>query len=560
MATPGIRRRDQAKDQARCRSSRRAQRCQAAAVLAVFAVFALLRASAATAAPPQAAPLRAVAVLPLHGVGVLQADRDRLEDELRTALRGVDLRVEDRAGTASALEDVRALGLDCDFGSVECLVRVGALALTHLVLAGSVSATPDGFELELQLVDVIAMQERGRQRVPVAAAGARRPRDIESALTAVLRPEAWRGELVVEVPGRTAASVALDGVPRGLTPLKGAIALSPGSHELFVGLDGFRAHRETVVVRFGEVTRVKVELVPGVSEPVPMVRLPTPAAAELQAVADAARGLAPTERRAPLRVAFYDVETLGVDARLGRVLGLYLSAELRKRERVSLIDSQEIRALTGGAAKGPSAPERCDIESCFAEVAEALGADAVVVTQLTQTEGRIVFGLRRIDQRRQEVVASFVETVPVDEIDALLPLVGRSIEATFGDIALRQGRSAGVDAGAARALRPPPLPPAVAVATAAVAGVGAAASAVLALVTIEAAASHDSLVGTLGAAGSPHAEEEHRDIAPLSDRYHATLPVLVGVAVATAVIGAGAGVLSVFTDWQGDGDLTEERR
>ena len=88
-----------------------------------------------------------------------------------------------------------------------------------------------------------------------------------------------------------------------------------------------------------------------------------------------------------------------------------------------------------------------------------MGADGVVVSQLTQIEGQLLFGLRRIDQQKQEVVASFLERVPADDTSALLPLVGQSIEATFGDIALRKGQQLGVDERAAQVLNPPPLPP-----------------------------------------------------------------------------------------------------
>jgi hypothetical protein len=320
----------------------------------------------------------------------------------------------------------------------------------------------DAAQVDEHLADEVV----GRQRVkvPHGEAQVRVVDDVEEVLTALLKPDAWRGTVLITVPQR-GASIFIDGLPRGFTPLSTPVELAPGPHAVFIGLEGFRAHKQEVVVGYLEQSEVKVSLVPGVSEDPPAYVAVTP---PVSVVAPPAATTTVTEapkpqKRKALRIAFYDLELVGVPERTGRVMGSYLVAELRKRERVSVLDGEEIRVLIGDATQGDNARdksiERCSDEACFAEVAEALGAESVVVAQLTEIGGEILFGLRRIDQNKQEVVATFLERVPATDAKALLPLIGKAIATTFPDLAVRPGQTLGVDARAAQVLSPPPLPP-----------------------------------------------------------------------------------------------------
>lgn len=470
-----------------------------------------------------------IALLPLHGVAVPEAERTALERELRAALAARDLRVEAPTRTAEALEDVRALGLACDFGAVECLVRVGAIGLTNLVLSGTVSSVAGGYELELQLVDVVALQERARQRAPVPGEGQPRARGIDGALTAVLRPEAWRGALQVDVPGRMAASVLVDGTPQGLTPLRGSLALTPGRHELVVELDGFRSHRESVEVIYDELTRVTVALAPGLAPAAATPRLPK---AGLPVDDRAYRGRL-------VRIAFHDVGVVGVPERLGRVLGSFIVAELRKRENISVLDGAELRALTRG----------CATDDCGAAAAQALGADGAVVVHLTQTEGQTVLGLRRVDKEHQRVVAGFAGSVPVDDHAALLELVGKSIDAVFPDAALRSGERAGVAAEALRVIDPPPLPPFVSGALAVLTGAGALVTTGLLAATMMSASDYEA---ALVRAHAGESADENAALAQSRARFEQLQPLLAVTSVCTAVLGGSALGTGLLTDWAGD--------
>ncbi len=511
-------------------------------------------AATATAAPKRRAkkvPAKpTAALLDLDGLAT-STERAEVEEELRSLIPDHGFVVQKKAKTKKTLQAVKALGLSCDTGDIDCLIRVGALSGANVVLKGLLSAEDDGFRLDLVGADINAMRERARVSVIVPKEGGERRAAVESALIGVLKPEAWRGSLKVDVSQR-GASIVVDGVPRGFAPLSASIELTPGSHQLFVGLEGFRAHKEAVEISFEEERRVEVVLVPGVSEEPPTFSVaPKPVEAPPVEVApDKVGKVAEATKRRPLRVVFYDVEATGVEPRVPALLGTFLVAELRKREYVSVLDSGELRALVGDGNTTAGDVRGCTEDQCFAEVAEALGADGVVVSQLTQIEGQLLFGLRRIDQQKQEVVASYLERVPADDTSALLPLVGKSIEATFGDIAVRKGQQVGVDERAAQVLNPPPLPSVLAGSLYAGTAVAGVTSTVLFGTALWAYLEYEGRL----ASRQPDAQKSLN--ATLSDRAElfgvAQVGGFVGLGV-TGVLGVAAIATGGFTDWEGYG-------
>jgi hypothetical protein len=527
----------------------------------------LLCATAATAAVAAPGERQAV-LLPLVSVAINETERTALEEGLRGRTSRFGVVPLGRDETIAILQDVASLGLSCDYGALECLVRVGALGAADLVVAGSIgrSSSGGGLDLELLVVDVAAMAEVARERVPLGALTSREL-DLDSALCAVLAPERWRGTLLVTAKQR-GASIVVDGVPRGFTPLPRPISLRPGRHELYVGLEGFRAHTEVVDVPYGGGVERKVKLQAGVSTPPPGFSAPvatsTPTVpAPTTLVAD---GSSSAERRRPLRVAVYDVDVAGVEPRVGRLMGQLLLAEIKKRERISVIGADEIRTLIAGpptpAPGAPADPELgvglagCSTEECFADIAEALGADAVVVAQLTALEGELLFGVRRIDQARQEVSGSVLERVPGSEPVALLALVGPAVEKLFPDAPLRAGETAGVDDAARRRLAPPPLPPAVPLAlggTAGIAGVVAVAAFASSLV---AWSNYSQLIAIASGTGGVIVDARQVQGAART----ATTSAIVGWSAVgvTAAFGTAAGIAVPFTNWDGAEGVGEQ--
>jgi hypothetical protein len=514
--------------------------------LIVVAAALLLVSMGARAAgrPAKRPPSRpSLALLPVEGI-VPEKELRAVEDELRRALPAQTYALQKRERTRATLGDMRTLGIACDTGRVDCLVQVGGLAGVNVILRGGLSTVDaDHDQLELLGVDVNGLRERGRVVVRVPKAdGAARAAAVRSALIGVLQPEAWRGLLRVDVPAdRRGASIYVDGVPRGFAPLSSPIELTPGAHALFVGLEGYRAFKQSVEVIYDDEVAVAVALEPGASEPAPTFGAapsPSPSSSE-------------TRRTAPLRVVLYDVEVVGVDARVGRVMGQLLAEEIRKRERVSVLDSSEVRALIRDNTAADTG--ECSAAACFAEVAEALGAEAVVVSQLTQTGGEILFGLRRIDTARQEVVGSSLERVPVADPGALAPLVGKTVATAFADLPLRRGQKAGVDDTAVRRLDPPPLSPIWATSLYVGSAVSTVGGALALGVSAAFYARASSLLDAATAAGAVAGIDDNT---PIQDSLGVAFGTLIGGSVALAVgaLAGGAGwVVGGFTDWEGMG-------
>jgi hypothetical protein len=494
-------------------------------------------------------PLPSVAVASLDGIASA-ADKAAVELELRALLPATGYTVQKKAKTDATLATVQKLGLACDSGDLDCLIRVGALSGVNVVIKGLLSTDADTFALDLVAVDVNGLRERARVRVVVPRSGAGRKAALESAVTGVLRPEAWRGLLRVDVNVR-GASIVVDGVPRGFSPLSTPVELTPGPHALFVVLEGFRSHKETVEVVYEDEVGVSVALVPGVSEDAPQFTTAPPAIESKPVTSSSAR-------RHPLRVVMYDIETTGVAPRVAQVLGTLLVAELRKREAVSVLDRGELMALIGDGKGTASDVRDCSADQCFAEVAEALGADDVVVGQLTQIEDEVLFGLRRIDQQKQEVTGSFLDRVPADDTDALLPLVGKSIAATFGDVPLRAGQTAGVDERASRIMNPPPLPPILSgslyVGTA-IAGVVTVAAAV---VVLGSAVSYDAALVEAARSTQSANSDENRLLRGYEQTFYDAQTVGFVSLGAAVLLGAAAVITGFSTDWQGDGAVVIE--
>jgi hypothetical protein len=523
----------------------------------VFAWIAMLVAAPAGAKRPKKpkAPtisLPVAAVLPLGGV-VPEGERQAVEALLRLRLqdRGYDVRA--AAQTASLLDDVKALGLACDGGSIECLVRVGALDGASVILAGSIATDPTGRILELVAVDVQTVRERGRVVVALPADNNEQLKAIHAAVTGVLQPDAWRGTLRVSVAQR-GASIYVDGIARGITPLSSSIVLSPGTHSLFVGLEGFRAHKDLVQVVFEQELALDITLQPGVSEAAP----PPPSSlfGSAQPLSTPAPAAASPERRGPMRVVVYDIEAIDVAPRVARLMGMFLVAELRKRETISVLDSSELEAIVGGPKGEATDNRQCTEEQCFAEVAEALGADAVVVAQLTQSQGEIVFGVRRIDPKQQVVQGSFLARAPSSDDAALLPAIADSVDATFGELALRPGQQKGVPKTGASMLHPPPIPAVATGGVLAVAGVAALATLGASVVAATQFAYHGQRYEALAQpqAPVPTANAELSSIAAVAETSQLIALVSAGVLVVT---GGAAALMWPWTDWNGYGASEE---
>jgi hypothetical protein len=481
-----------------------------------------------------------LALLPLVAHAVEEAPRARVDRRLRAALGEASIaQLQTAEETAHFLQSMRELGLACDPANIECIVKVGALDAVDVVVAGYLSPTDGGFVLDLVAVDVAATTVQNRMQLRIGTSDADLDRDVRAAVIGLLRPTAYKGAVVVAVQHR-GASVYVDGLPRGFTPLRGPIELRAGSHELFVGLEGFRPFRQKIDVEFEKTLTVTAELVPGVLEGMPTFALPT-------ASVPTARADNPTARPKTVRIALYDVDAAGAAPRVGRVLTELLAAELRKLAHVSVIGQADIHAMLQSPDR--SSTEECsEDEACLADVADALGADVLVLAQLTELGGETIFGVRRIDQAEQVVAGTFTLRVPTDTRVALLQSVPDAVAKAFPDFPLRPGAARGIDDQALLRLDPPPLPTPVFWSLTGTAGALAVATAVAGGATWiawstrreDAQRSVDTDVPAIGA--ELRAQE---DVAQ-------TAYVLMWVGVGLTALASGAAATSaLYTDWHG---------
>lgn len=251
-----------------------------------------------------------------------------------------------------------------------------------------------------------------------------------------------------------------------------------------------------------------------------------------------------------MRVAVTDLKADGVPERLPAVFTEAVVTELRKLQRVSVVSTEEIRAMLDFEAQRQLAG--CDADdSCIAEIADSLGVDIVVTGTLARVAGNDIVGLKRIDQREAKVVGSLTKTVPAGDGEAILALVGPVVEELFGDVPLRSGVTRGVDRAVARKLSPPPVPVwgfgTAAVATGVVALAGAGVVGVNALLAGQLDERLRQAVENDTALKASDIRDEQATVAT-------TAWAAVSTLTAAGVLAAGTGLLALFTDWNNDAE------
>jgi hypothetical protein len=247
-----------------------------------------------------------------------------------------------------------------------------------------------------------------------------------------------------------------------------------------------------------------------------------------------------------LRVAVYDLVVGGdVAPRVGRIVTDAFVAELRKREGLSVVGLDEVRALVAHEAERQRAG--CADDGCIAEIADALGADVLVAGGLSTIGDERVLALRRLTTDDATAAAAATLRLRPRGGEEFLAAVGPVVDQLFSDHPLRPGERAGVDPRLALRLNPPPIP---AWATLSVGGAAATALA-MAAVTGVGLSSTQTAYGKLGdeavaagAAGFPGAE-----LAAVRDAGAGWVTATNALLATATVLGTGAAVLAGWTNW-----------
>ncbi len=251
-----------------------------------------------------------------------------------------------------------------------------------------------------------------------------------------------------------------------------------------------------------------------------------------------------------LRIAVQEPEVDRVEPRIGRIFASALVRELRKVDRTTIVSMDEVRALIEQEADRQLAG--CDESGCLAEIADALGADELVISRLSRVGDEHVLSVRRLDAKHPDAARSFERRFDAKDGEEFLAAVGPVVKELWKERPLARGERRGVDKEIARRLNPPPLSPPWFVTATVVAGAalaGGVGSGALALVL------HEQNQRTLS--DSVNREIDGRALVDSDGRAQAAARFaqvgfgLAGVAAVTS------GVLFFFTDFEGVGRAAE---
>ncbi|OGQ12503.1 MAG: hypothetical protein A2138_04460 [Deltaproteobacteria bacterium RBG_16_71_12] len=246
-----------------------------------------------------------------------------------------------------------------------------------------------------------------------------------------------------------------------------------------------------------------------------------------------------------LRVALPELQLTDVPRRWGRLISLALALELRKLERTSVLTDDEIRTLLQHEADKQMLA--CAQESCFAELADALGVDALVIGTVAVVGDQHVFGLKRLDPVHAKVVGQVTRRFEVGNGEALLVAIGPAVAELFPDVPLRANQTRGVPREVALRLNPPPLRPWVVIAGSGATATCAVAAGIVGGVNLMLA---DQLA-TYKAGANPFVTQTFSDKVEVVDTTAVATWALTSAAL---VLGSATGVAALFTDFSDEGE------
>ena len=257
------------------------------------------------------------------------------------------------------------------------------------------------------------------------------------------------------------------------------------------------------------------------------------------------------ERSASYRVAVYDFELQNIPKVLGRVISDSLLAEIRKLEGISAIGMDEIREMLDFEAQRQALG--CEgSEECMAEIAGALGVDEILTGSLLEGPSGRTLVLRRIDQRRAEVVHAVNKRLEISDGEEFLLAIGPAVEAVYPERENRPGTTRGVPKKVLLRLNPPPVSATITWSTM------AAAAASLAVGGSFMYLSHEDQALYREGANQQGAVLDAGAFKSLEERGDQYLTVGNAGLIGGATLTLASVVMSFFTDWDGIGHEDED--
>jgi hypothetical protein len=117
---------------------------------------------------------------------------------------------------------------------------------------------------------------------------------------------------------------------------------------------------------------------------------------------------------AKVKLALPDIQAVGIDPKLATFFGEHLATQL-KLEGMQVVTSREISSLLGLERQAALLGCSDQASSCMAELASALGADAVILADLARLGEKTQVNLKVISARDGRTLGVFVDRVKGDE-------------------------------------------------------------------------------------------------------------------------------------------------
>jgi hypothetical protein len=252
-----------------------------------------------------------------------------------------------------------------------------------------------------------------------------------------------------------------------------------------------------------------------------------------------------TSGKETYRVAVYDLELVNIPEGMGKIITASLLTEVRKLEGASVIGMAEISEMISFEAQRQAIG--CDVdEVCLAEIAGALGVDEIITGRLSEESDGRTFLMRRINQRRAEVVKTVNKRLAIGDGQEFLLAIGPAVEELYPKRPNRPGTKRGVAEKVLLRLNPPPIAPVGTLTTIGVSVVGLVVGGTFALL------GQDEVNNYNNGAGQENGFYTGDSLAVFNDSQDkAESYVMIGSIglIAGGALALTSTVMSFFTDW-----------
>ena len=242
------------------------------------------------------------------------------------------------------------------------------------------------------------------------------------------------------------------------------------------------------------------------------------------------------------RVAVYNLELQNIPEGMGKVVSESLLAEVRKLEGISAIGMEEIYEML--QHEQTRQVMGCDADdACLAEIAGALGVDELVTGRLSEEADGRVFVIRRINQRRAEVVSTVNKRLKIGNGEEFLLAIGPGVEELYAGRENRPGTKRGVAKKVLLRLNPPPIDATITWSTIAAGAAAIALGGTFAYLGTEQSRDYENGAGLEPGRVSP---DSFRDLQSSGERnlMIGNIGLILGGTVALT-----SAIMSFFTDW-----------